>query len=83
MDMNKLIKKYYTSNEAVKLSEDDNNEVFKLLKDEYSSVEASSSKSEGISNNDSNELFKSDEDSLTCVPDTRQKVTKTSPLITI
>ena len=55
-----LIKKYYTSNEAVKLSEDDNNEVFKLLKDEYSSVEASSSESEGISNNDSNELFKSD-----------------------
>ena len=82
MDMNRLIKKHYTSAEAVKLFEDDDNEVFKLLKDGYSSSKASSSKSEGISDNDSNEPFLSDEDSLACVPDTPQKVTKTSPLIT-
>ena len=83
MDMNRLIKKHYTSAEAVKLFEDDDNEVFKLLKDGYSSSEASPSKSEGISDNDSNEVFSSDEDSLTCVPNTPQKVTKTSPLITM
>ena len=81
--MNRLIKKHYTSAEAVKLCEDDDNEVFKLLKDGYSSSEASLSESKGISDNDSNKLFSSDEDSLTCVPDTPQKVTKTSPLITI
>ena len=50
--MNRLIKKHYTSTEAVKLFEDDDNEVFKLLKDGYSSSEASSSESEGISDND-------------------------------
>ena len=83
MDMNRLIKKHYTSTEAVKLFEDDDNKIFKLLKDGYSSSEASSSKSEGISNNDSSEQFSSDEDSLTCVPDTPQKVTTTSALITI
>ena len=82
MDMNRLIKKHYTSTKAVKLFEDDDNEVFKLLEDGYSSSEASSSESEGISDNDSNELFSSNEISLTCVPDTPQKVTKTSPLIT-
>ena len=70
MDTNRLIEKHYISAEAVKLFEDDDNEVFKLIKDGYSSSEASSSKSEGISHNDSNELFSSDEDSLTCVPDT-------------
>ena len=32
---NRLIKKHYTSTEAVKLFEDDDNEVFKLLKDGY------------------------------------------------
>ena len=83
MDTNRLIRKHYTSTEAVKLFEDDDNEVFKLLKDGYSSSEASSSKSEDISDNDSNELFSSIEDSLTCVPNAPQKVTKTSPLITI
>ena len=80
MDRNRLFKKHYTSTEAVKLFEDDDNKVFKFLKDGYSSSEASSSKSEGISDNDSNELFSSDEDSLTCVPYTSQKVTKISPL---
>ena len=81
MDRNRLIKKHYTSTEAVKLFKDDDNEVFKLLKDGYSSSEASSSESEGISDNDLNELFSSDDDSLTCVPDTPQKVTKTSRLM--
>ena len=57
MDTNKLIKKHYTSAEAVKLFEDDDNKVLNLLKDGYSSSEASSSKSEGISDNNSNELF--------------------------
>ena len=52
--MNRLIKKHYTSTEAVKLFEDDDSKVFKLLKDGYSSSEASSSESEGISDNDSN-----------------------------
>ena len=47
MDTNRLIRKHYTSTEAVKLFED-NNKVFKLLKNGYSSSEASSSKSEGI-----------------------------------
>ena len=82
MDTNRPIKKHYTSVEAVKLFEDDD-KVFKLLKDGYSSSEASSSKSKGISDNDSNELFSSDEDSLTCVSDTPQEVAKTSPLITM
>ena len=81
LDRNKVIKRHYTSAEAVKLFEEDDNKVFKLLKDQYSSSEASSSDSESISDNDSNELFSSDEDSLTCVPDTPQKLTKTSPLI--
>ena len=83
MDRNRLIKKHYTSTEAVKLFEDDDNEVFTFLNDGYSSSEVLSSESEGISDNDSNELFSSDEDSLTCVPDTSQKVTKTSPIITL
>ena len=73
-----FLKKHYTCSE---LFEDDDNEVFKLLKDGYSSSEASSSESEGISDNDSNELFSSDEDSLRGVPNTIQKVTKTSALI--
>ena len=83
MDTNRLIRKHYTSTEDVKLFEDDDNKVFNLLKDGYSSLEALSSKSEGISDNDSNELFSFDEDSLICVPNTPQKVTKSSPLITI
>ena len=74
MDRNKFIKRHYTSAEAVKLFEEDDNEVFNLLKDGYSPSEASSSDSEGISDNDSNELFSSDEDALMCVPDTPQKV---------
>ena len=52
-------------------------ESFKMLKDDYSSSEASSSDSEDISSEvDSNKLYSSDEHSVTCVPDTPQKAQK-------
>ena len=57
----------------MKLFEDDDDEAFHILKQDYSSSEASSSESEGISENDSNGTFSSDEDSLSCIPDTPEK----------
>ena len=72
-----MSKKQYKVSEVVKLFEDDDDEVFRILKQDYSSSEASSSQSEGISENDSNGTFSSDEDSLSCIPDTPEKPTKT------
>ena len=70
-----MSKKQYKVSEVVKLFEDDDDEVFHILKQDYSSSEASSSESEGISQNDLNGTFSSDEDSLSCIPDTSEKPT--------
>ena len=72
-----MSKKQYKVSEVVKLFEDDDDEAFRILKQDYSSSEASSSESEGISENDSNGTFSSDEDSLSCTCDTPDKPTKT------
>ena len=72
-----MSKKQYKVSEVVKLFEDDDDKAFCILKQDYSSSEASSSESEGISENDSNGTFSSDEDSLSCIPDTPEKPTKT------
>ena len=72
-----MSKKQYKVSEVVKLFEDDDDEAFCILKQDYSSSEASSSESEGISEKDSNGTFSSDEDSLSCIPDTPEKPTKT------
>ena len=72
-----MSKKQYKVSEVVKLFEDDDDKAFRILKQDYSSSEASSSESEGISENDSNGTFSSDEDSLSCIPDTPEKPTKT------
>ena len=72
-----MSKKLYKVSEVVKLFEDDDDEAFRILKQGYSSSEASSSESEGISENDSHGSLSSDEDYLICIPDTPQKQTKT------
>ena len=48
-----------------------------IVGDDAEAFETSSNDSEGISEHDSNQHFSSDEHTLTCLPDTPEKIKKT------